>query len=69
MAKGKLLLVVCICIGTGIFCTSTKEKKSHKVVEDVTGYTTLKNGEELKKKIHDFEELQQKREKELEEIK
>jgi len=68
MAAVKLSVVVCICIGTGIFCNSTKERKVSKTVEDVTGYTAVKNGEKIKKQISAIEEQQRKRAKELEEI-
>ena len=68
MVAVRFIVVICMCIGTGMFCNSTKENKVSKTVEDVTGYTTIKNGEKLKKKINAIEEQQQKRVKELEEI-
>lgn len=68
MAAGKLLLVVCMYVGTGMFCNSAKERQSPKVVEDATGYTTIKNGEKIKERIKAIEEMQQKRVKEAEEV-
>ena len=50
-------------------CGKSEKPKSSKIVEDFTGYSTIKNGEAMKKQLHEFEKVQQEREKELEEIK
>ena len=53
-----------------LFCICSKAKEeTQKPVEDLTGYTTVKNGEAMKKKIKEIEKLQEKRLKEAEDIK
>ncbi|MBN1760283.1 MAG: hypothetical protein JW863_18290 [Chitinispirillaceae bacterium] len=50
-------------------CGAPKEgSATKKAVEDVTGMTTLKQGEMMKKRLKDFEKSQEEHQKEINEI-
>ena len=63
------LLLVTIVVALAIGCSKPEAQKSNKVVEDVLGATTIKQGDAIKKRLKEFEQAQQEREKELEKIK
>ena len=46
-----------------------EDTAAQKAVEDILGKTTLKQGEMMKKKLKEFEKAQEKRAKELDNIK
>ncbi len=65
------LAVLLSLAGTGTFvisgCEGTGTREAvDETVEEVTGYKTYKQGEELKKKANEIKEIQAKRLKELE---
>jgi hypothetical protein len=63
------LIVFLVVAISGCGKPEKKEYKPIKAVEDMTGMTTLKNGEKMKKKLKEFEALQKEREKQLDEVK
>jgi uncharacterized membrane protein YgcG len=65
--KNLLLCTAALLLAAG--CGKSEKPKSSKIVEDLTGYSTIKKGEAIKKQLHEYEQEQQKREKELEAIK
>lgn len=59
-----IISILCI----SLMCGKPKKAPSLKLVDDATGITTIKQGEQIKKRLDDFKELQNQREKELDTI-
>lgn len=61
---------IMVVIGVAVICCEQpKEGSATKdAVEDITGMTTIKQGNTMKEKLKEIEKAAEKREKELEEI-
>lgn len=68
MRNSRTFLLSFALLSALVCCGTTKKTEPLKAVEQVTGQTAVKQGEQMKKQINEIEELQQTRENALEEI-
>ena len=68
MPSVKMLAIISMILFAGA-CSKPKEPTPSKAVEDMTGITTIKQGEQMKKQIKELEKKQEERMKEYDSIK
>lgn len=61
-----VLIIFVVLLASG--CGKPKEPTPSKAVEDLSGITTIKQGEQMKKKVKEIEKAQEERSKEAEKI-